>query len=260
MGTRDTGRSIKSVETTTALIDHLREMEGTTITELAEVSGLSTGAVHTHLATLKKIGYVVQNGHEYDLGPELLTLGEYIRNHSELYRASKDQIETLAEETGQCVHLIIEHHGKLYALYERFGPEAVGVEFHDRKREESFHLHSTAAGKSILAHLDERRREEIITTVGLPKETEYTITDREELLDELETIRENGYAVVDEEQIHGIRAVSAPIIGPDRIEGSIAISGPTSRLQGETFTDELPAKVIHATNVCEVNLQTVAMD
>lgn len=257
MGAQNTGRSIKSVELTAEIVDQIREMEGATVTELADRIGVTPGSVHTHLSTLKEIGYVVQNDTEYDLGPELMTLGEYVRNNTPLYRASKEEVEQLAKETGEGVHLVVEHRGELFALYERFGPDAVGVEFHEHKREDSFDLHCTAAGKAILAYMDESRRGEIITTAQLPEQTRHTITDREELVADLETVRERGYASVDEEQVLGVRAVSAPITGRSGIAGSLAISGPTSRLKGERFHEELPERVRHATNVCEVNLQTV---
>lgn len=251
-------RTIKSVETTTKIIEFLRREDGATISRIAEALELAPGTVHTHLSTLKAADYVVQSGGEYRLGYHLLALGESVRNHHELYQAAKDEIESLANETGESIHLIIEHDGRIFALYERFGDEAVGVEFHNRKREQPLtHLHCTAAGKAILSHLSEGRVDEILEQQGLPKLTENTITDREALLDALETVRRRGYAHSDEEQMAGIRAVGAPIGGEhDEPAGAIAVSGPTARLKEATFRESLPENVVQATNICEVNLQT----
>jgi len=261
MSQHDSGRVIQSVQTALNIVDHIRESDGSTVTELAERTGLTPGSVHTHLATLERAGYVVQNGRKYRLGPQFLTLGEHFRNHSELYQASKSRIEELAEGTGECAHLIIEHDGKLFALYERFGSEAVGVELHDRKREQPLnHLHCTAAGKSILAHLPDERIREIVDERGLPENTPKTITDRGELLEELERVRERGFAVADEEQMQGIRAVGAPVTDGEEVAGAIALSGPASRLQGEQFRSEFPELVIQAANICEVNLQTAEVE
>lgn len=257
MNQHDSSRVIKSVETAIAIVERIRESDGSTVTELAEQTGLTPGSVHTHLATLSYAGYVVQHGQEYRLGPQLLTLGEHFRNHSELYQASKNRVEVLAEETSEAAHLVIEHDGKLFALYERFGSDAVGVELHDRKREQPLnHLHCTAAGKSILAHLPEERVQNIIDKSGLPENTPKTITDRGELLTELDRVREQNFAVANEEQMQGIRAVGAPVIDGEEVAGAIALSGPASRLQGERFHSELPELVIQAANICEVNLQT----
>lgn len=253
-------RSIKSVETTTEIIDHIRSAHGAGVTELAESIGLSPGAVHTHLQTLREVGYVVKRGETYDLGPELLTLGEYVRYSSRLYQAGSEQVEALAEEAGEGAHLVTEHQGRLYAVYERFGSDAVGVEYHTRKRQHPFDLHCTAAGKAILAHLDDDRRDEIIADSGLPAQTEHTITSRAELLDDLAAVAERGYATVDEEQILGIRAVGAPILGPDGVAGAITVSGPVSTIRGDRFTDNLPELVKHAEAVCEVNLQAASLE
>ena len=258
MSEQQSGRVIGSVLTTLELVEHIRKLKKTTVTELANRADLSPGAVHTHLSTLKRAGYIVQEGTEYRLGPQFLASGEHVRNYSELYQASKEQIDHLAENSGECAHLIIEHDSKLFALYERFGDKAVGVELHGRKRAEPLnHLHCTAAGKAILAHLPEERVQDVLENGELPENTSETITEPQKLVEELERVRQRGYAVADEEQVQGIRAVGAPVVpADDDVEGAVAISGPTSRLQGERFQDELAKMVMEAANICEVNLQT----
>ncbi len=262
MAESDSPRYIQSVLTTTELLSCIRDSNGATVSQLADRTDLSPGTVHTHLSTLQEAGFIVQDEREYGLGPQFLALGETVRNHSELYQASKQQVNTLAEENGECAHLILEHGGKLFALYERFGSEAVGVKFHDRKREKPInHLHCTAAGKAILAHLPEERVQHILQTGKFPQNTPNSITDPAVLLDELEEVRHRGFAVADEEQMEGIRAVGAPIIeGNDTVAGAIAVSGPSTRLQGEFFRDELPQTVMQAANICEVNLQSINLE
>lgn len=252
-------RKIKSVDTTCRLVKLLRERGEATVSTLAADLDLAPGTVHTHLATLKGHGLVVQGQKGYRLGPRFLTLGEFVRNHSDLYQAAKEEIDDLADESGECVHLLTEHDGRLVPVYERFGENAVAVEYHDRKREEPVkHLHCTAAGKAILAYTPDGRVREIIDEVGLPPNTPQTITDRDTLLDELERIRERGYSIADEEQLQGIRAVGASIRGSDGTAlGAIAVSGPTSRLKGDRFETEVPELVTQTANICEVNYETL---
>lgn len=89
-------------------------------------------------------------------------------------------------------------------------------------------LHNIAAGKAILAHLSEERVEEIIGQHGLEEWTERTITDREALFSELETIREQEYARNDGETFEGFRAVASPILHEGELLGSIVVSGPVT--------------------------------
>lgn len=252
------GRKIQSVDVSCTIIEHLRRVNEATVSEVAEAVDLSPGSAHTHLATLMNHGYVRKSDGAYRLGPEFLTLGEHVRNNDELYRAAKDGIEELAETTGEGTHLIMEHRGRVLVLYEVFGDDAVGERYHARKREESLrHLHCTASGKALLAELPRERAEAILAEQGMERKTENTITDPDELLEELDGVRERGYAIADEEQMIGIRAVGAPIMRSDgRVAGALSVSGPTSRMRDVRIHGELAERVIRTANVAEVNLNT----
>ena len=104
-------RTVKSVENAFEILEYLRDVNEATVSEVAEYSTLSPGSVHTHLTTLKQRGYVVQDGDTYRLGPLLLPLGEHVRNKSRIYRAAEEEVDGLAEETGECAHLVVEHGG-----------------------------------------------------------------------------------------------------------------------------------------------------
>lgn len=70
-------------------------------------------------------------------------------------------------------------------------------------------LHCTGAGKAIFAHTFEAERDAVIEQHGLPKKTERTTTDRDELEDELAEIRETGLSF-DEERVDGIEVLPPP--------------------------------------------------
>lgn len=259
MTTEDAGqRTIGSVDKSLRVLEALRSLDGATLAELAEEVDLSKGALHTHLATLCEHGFVEHRGDSYALGQRFLTFGEYVRNSVPLYRAAKGEVDELAVESGECVHLITEEDGLETILYESFGDRAVGREFFMKNREAmGRHIHYSAAGKSILSQFDDDELDALIDEHGLPEQTEHTITDREEFEAELERVRERGYATNDEEDLLGIRAVGSPILGPDgEVLGALSLSAPASRLQGERFTEELPRVVKEYVNIIEVNLQT----
>lgn len=252
-------RTVKSVENAFEILEYLRDVNEATVSEVAEYSTLSPGSVHTHLTTLKQRGYVVQKGNEYRLGPLLLPLGEHVRNKSRIYRAAKEEVDRLAEKTGECAHLVVKHDGRLVTLYETFGENAVGTEYHTRKREEPIsHHHCTAVGKAILSRLGAERIKEIINRHGMVERTPHTMTTSEKLFEDLEQVREQGYAINDEEQMAGIRAVGAPVTtSGGEVLGAISVSGPTSRLTSEEAENTLAEAVIQASNIAEVNVHTV---
>ena len=262
MSKHEGSRTIAAIDTTCEIIRALQDRKGGSISELADDTDVSLATIHAHLASLKRHGLVKQDHHSYELGPRLLALGEHVRNNSELFKASKEEVDRLATETGECAHLIIQHEDNLYALYERFGENAVGVEFHDRKRERPLHhLHCTAAGKAILAYLPQSEVTDILDSHGMPRRTANTITDRETLFEDLEETRERGFALNHEEQMNALRAVGIPVTSPSgTVLGALAVSGPTARLKGDLFEEELPNKLMRAANVAEVNFQTTVDD
>lgn len=104
--------------------------------------------------------------------------------------------------------------------------------------------------------MDEARRESILADYGLAERTEYTITDESTLREELERIRDRGVAVNDEEQVRGLRAVGAPVIGDGRVEAAVSLSAPVSRLEGARFRTDFPNCVRQAANIVRVKLAT----
>jgi len=231
-------RKIKSLERAYGIIEFLRREDGATLSGIAQRVGLTPGSVHTYLSTLQDMGYVVQTDRGYELGPEFITLGEYVRNHSRLYQAAKSEVDKLADKTEEAVHLIIEHQGQGIALYEQFGDEAVGTDYHRKLRQEPHqHLHCTASGKAILANLPERKVNDILDRRGLEIQTPNTIGNRSALFEELATIRDEGYAVNNEEELLGIVAVGSAIRDSGgNVLGSISVSAPktvTSRTSRE---------------------------
>jgi DNA-binding IclR family transcriptional regulator len=254
-------RTLKTVERAAEIIKALETLDGAGVTELADHLGVSKSSVYHYLATLRKEDFVVKNGDQYELGLQLLLVGEYVRNRNLLYRYGKEEVEALADTTGEYANLFTEEHGKGINLYKVRGSDAVGSGYQTDKLQQPDDLHCTATGKAILAFLPDERVHTILDQHGLPERTANTITDRDALLDELDAVRDQGYAYNDEEEVEGLRAVGAPVI--DRggnVLGSLSVAGPTSRLKGEQFAEQLPEQVQRAANVIEVNINMATHD
>ena len=257
----DGARLLQTVSTTLQIISLLEEHNGATAIELTEELDVSKSAVYSHLTTLADHDFVSKQGKTYQLSFRFLTLGEFVRNESVLYRHGREQVEQLSENTGEYAHLTVEQNGLGVNVYKTRGRDAVGEEFQNERLQKPDFLHYSATGKSILAHLPEERVDAIINEHGLPRRTEQTITDRDALYKELEMVREQGFAYNDGEEVRGIRAVGAPILTKDQtVLGAVSVSGPRSRVGGKRYESELPSTVKSAANVIEVNLNTAMTD
>jgi DNA-binding IclR family transcriptional regulator len=248
--------SVNAVRTTLRILEALKESGGAGITELAKETGVSKGTVHNHLTTLEHEDYVVKaEDDRYELGFRFLDLAHHTKQRVGIYDLVKQEIDKLAEKSGEMALYTQEEHGMGVCLYRMLGEDAVETPLYIGHRDE---LHHTAVGKAILAHLPRERVESIIEHRGLPRYTEDTITDPDELFEELEEIRERGFAFNREETIPGLVGVGAPITDQNGgVAGAISIIGPTSRMDEDRFCGELPDMITRSVNVIEINATSV---
>lgn len=248
----ETPITVDAVETSLNIINSIQTLENPGITDLATELGLPKSTVFNHVKTLKKNNYIVGDAEDgYRLGLKFLDHGIQARKNLEVFEPSSPVMEQLAEETGLAIWLAVEEYGEVVCIRKELGERAVPTRGEIGRR---LHMHSSSLGKAILAHLPAERVDSIIDSNGLPKRTENTITDPEELWDELETIRDQEYAQNDGESTKGLRAVASPIFSDSDICGAICVAGTRSHIDGEYFESELPARVRDAADEIELNL------
>lgn len=253
MASPDASRTVDAVQTACDVIDALQALDGAGVTELATHLGRSKGTVHSHLSTLKENEYVIKDGDTYRVSLRFMDVAEYAKDRLRITDIVTEELEELAAETGEIAQFAVEEHGRAVYIEKAMGDNAVQTASRVGMRE---NLHCLALGKAILAHLPNERVEQIVADHGLPAQTAATITDEDELFDELEAIRDRGYAFDNEEKIQGLRCVAAPVSSATgNVIGAISISGPSSRIHDERFREEIPQLVTRAANIIEINAQ-----
>ncbi|WP_459194087.1 IclR family transcriptional regulator [Halosimplex sp. J119] len=245
----DSGDLVKSVERAFAVVDVLRSEGTVRIDDVASTLDIPTSTAHVHLKTLESVGYVVRDSDGYRLSCRFLRDGVAVRDRKTVYRATRSEIDDLAEQTGEVANLGVEENGQRILLYQAEGTEAV---YDNAPVGEYTNMHWTALGKAILAHLPESYVDQIVEAYGLPGAREATITDRDRLDEELARILDRNYALEDEERREGIRSLASPIVVDDTVVGAISISGPKERLDDDRIADELLPQLRNAVNVVEV--------
>lgn len=102
-------------------------------------------------------------------------------------------------------------------------------------------MHCTSVGKAILASLPANEVVEILQRKGMPKHTDKTITDKDLFLEELNQVRQKGYALDLEENETGITCIAVPIYDHlGTVAGAVSISGPTLRMTNERLEQLKP--------------------
>lgn len=244
--------TLQTVETTFEIIDFIQEHDGARVTEIAEGTGFSKSTVHRHLSTLKEMGHVVTDDDLNEIGLTFLSLGMYAKRKKKSYVMAAEKVEELAEDTNERVYFMVEENGQAIIVHYEVGKQGVQT---DPEIGDRIPLHSTAAGKAILANLPAEKRDRIIETSGLPAQTEQTITEEGTLREELESIRRREYSYNREENTAGLYAVGVPINDIDgRVIGALSISGPRKRMQKKGFTEDLPMLLLGTANEIEINI------
>ncbi|MFP8890574.1 IclR family transcriptional regulator [Natrialbaceae archaeon A-CW2] len=243
---------IKSVETSISIIESLKQKKTAQVSEIAEATGGSKGNVSKHLNTLAKHNFVTKTENGYELGLRYLDLGGFVREKLPESRVIKPKVLELAAETGEVAQFSVESSGKSVVVYRESGQQGVSTRTRVGRH---LPLHQVASGKAMLAHMPEKRVDEIIETHGLEAATENTITEREALFNELEEVRQRGYATNDAESTKGLYAIAAPIRTSDnQLIGACSISGPSHRMRGGNNIDQTSEILLSFVNEIELNL------
>lgn len=195
-----------------------------TLNEITEELGYSKSTVHSMLSTFAAKGYIekTESG-TYALGAKFIPKTQSVLVNVQLRDRAAPLLRKLSDDTGESVYLTTLY-GNLslyiYAIetsHRLMARSAVGDEVP---------LHCTAVGKAILAFLPQKRQEQIINEVGLPRYTENTITDRETLMEELKQTRERGFSIDNQEHEKDMYCLGAPILNEKgEVIGSCSVSG-----------------------------------
>ncbi|KTG07753.1 transcriptional regulator [Haloprofundus marisrubri] len=244
--------TVQAVRTMFDIVEYVAERDGVTITEVATDLGYAKSTIHRHFSTLHELGYIVETPTGYQVGLRFLEVGHTARVRQRGHRMVKEKVENIAAETGERAQFIVEEHGEGVYIHRAFGERAVRTDPGIGSR---IPLHATSAGKAILASMDEKRSAELIEAINFDPITEFTITDSEQLYDELEAIRERGYSFNRQENLNGLHAVGVAVSGPDgEVIGALSVSGPSHRMQGTWFEEELPKLLLGTANELELNI------
>jgi DNA-binding IclR family transcriptional regulator len=244
-------RENQSIGKAVALLRLVAERpEGTTVTELARLAGMSRVTASRMLGTLASNGMLYRREDEsYVLGPEVARLGRRAGNDDILLAEARGRLEQVLADCNETVTLtLVRPSGKLETILQLDPARVVmtnwvGVDYP---------LHVSSAGKVFLAHTEPAERGALLPR-RLTRFTPHTITSRRELDEQLGWIQESGWAENNEEYELGLSAVSVPLYAGDgdgALAGTVDLSAPTGRL-----TEDVRQRVVE---VLKATAETIA--
>lgn len=220
---------VKSAVRTVLLLEHFAARPG--LHSLADIQNdlsLPKSSLYMLLRTLVNLGWVETDatGTRYGIGVRALLVGSSYIDGDEVVAAARPTLDRLSDDTTETIHLARMDGTSVVYLATRQSQHYLRPFTRVGRR---LPVHSTALGKALLAtHTDEEVRR--LLPRRLEAVTEHTITDREQLVEELALVREQGYAVDREENTLGLRCfgVAVPYRTPAR--DAVSCSVPVARL------------------------------
>lgn len=201
------------------------------VREAATKLKIAKSSAHDLMSSLAKLGLLNKTeGNRYRLGWRLVTLSETLLATTELRKEARPVLEDLAARYQETIHLAVLDDTQAVYADKLEGRQAVRVELTSLGAR--LYAHCSALGKVLLAYSSEEEVKRIIKTAGLPRFTENTITDEQELLENLVKIRKQGYAYDMEEILPDLCCVAAPIYDHrGQVIAAISMSIPAYRFR-----------------------------
>jgi IclR family transcriptional regulator, KDG regulon repressor len=232
MNTEEKGQ-VKSVLRTFTLLECIAQNPHMGISELARETGIAKSTVFRFLQTLKDLGYIqpLAGDEGFLLTIKLFQLGSHALEYQDLLKLAQPFMERLSDLTHETVHLAVRDEAKIIYIAKidsRFSLQmrsAIG---------RTAPLHCTGIGKVLSAWEPVDRLDRIMKDYDWTPYTEKTLTNRTIFLEEMERIREAGYAEDREEHEDRIYCIAVPIRNhTGSVIAGISVSQPRFRIDEE---------------------------
>ena len=194
--------------------------DGMGVSDLAKKLKMAKSTVHGMTSALEELGAAMRDPltKKYKLGFALLEIGRSAFSQIDLQSSARPVTEELMEKTQTSVFLGILNWDQVTILDMVESRRDLNI---TAPVGSSIPLFAGAVGKVLLASMAGDQAAKMVRSKGLPRFTDNSIVDTDLYFDELEHVRQKGYAVDDEEYILGVRAVASPLVGLGQLRSAI---------------------------------------
>lgn len=216
------------------------EPRGASAAEISRRADLPFSTTYRLLGSLTRDGFVdyEPDGRRYHLGLRIFQLGQAVSSHHGFAGTALPILRRVTEQTGEATILSVRDGIHHLTVNKVDGPQTFRV-----TSDPGFlgALHTTSVGKALVAFAEDEDRERLLEELPLEPLTSLSITDRDAFRAEIEKVRRQGYAVMDEENELGMRAVAVPVFNSQGIAfASLATAVPVFRMSLEALVALVP--------------------
>jgi IclR family transcriptional regulator, pca regulon regulatory protein len=202
------GAFVQSLERGLLVIRALNAPEPQALSEVARATSISRAAARRFLLTLEQLGYVRQTGGRFALTPRVLELGYAYLSSLTLPEVAQPHLQGLVEQVQESSSVSVLDGDDVVYVARVPTRRIMSVTISVGTR---FPAYATSMGRVLLAGLPDDEVDAKLARADLRKLTARTITSVDDLREEIERVRRQGYAIVDEELEAGLRSIAAPV-------------------------------------------------
>ncbi|MPY80968.1 MAG: helix-turn-helix domain-containing protein [Actinophytocola sp.] len=188
-----------------AFADHTSALS---LSEVAEITGLSRPTVRRMLLTLTRMGYVRCDGRGFALTPRVLNLGYAYLSSLNVTDVAQPYMEQLVEHTRESSSMAILDDTEIVYIARVPTKRIMSIMLAIGTRLPAY---ATSMGRVLLADLSEQDLDRYFARVEPRRLTPRTVTDEHQLRTILKEVSERGWALVDQELEDGVRSIAAPV-------------------------------------------------
>jgi len=202
------GAFVQSLERGLLVIRALNAPEPRALSDVARATSISRAAARRFLLTLEQLGYVRQTSGRFALTPRVLELGYAYLSSLTLPEVAQPHLQRLVEQVQESSSVSVLDGDDVVYVARVPTRRIMSVTISVGTR---FPAYATSMGRVLLAGLPDDEVDATLARADLRELTARTITSVDDLRDEIERVRRQGYAIVDEELEAGLRSIAAPV-------------------------------------------------
>lgn len=219
-----------------------RKNSSMTLSDVAKRNGISRASARRFLLTLEHLGYVDQKGREFRLTAKVLELGGAFLETFDTVELITPYLEKVCFELKEaCSASILDGEDIVYIARIRAGSTPLNLQVGER-----LPAYATSAGRVLLAALPSDLLDNILDDLEFEQLTPYTINNRHDLLAEIARVKNQNYAIVEQELTLGLSSLAVPVFNRNgKAVLCINISLHSSRFKLDEIVDKY-VPVLHA--------------
>jgi IclR family transcriptional regulator, pca regulon regulatory protein len=226
-----------------------------TLSDVAKVTGLARAAARRFVLTLVELGYMRADGRLFRLSPRVLELGRPYLTTLTLAEVAAPHLHDFVDDVSESSSVATLDDDEIVYVAHVTAKRIMSVSVPVGTRDPAF---ATSLGRALLAGLTDGALSTMLDEIRLPRITDVTIVEPPALLAELQRIRQQGWALVDQELEEGLRALAVPLHGEHGdVIASVNVAVHASRWTIERIHGELLPRLLAVASEIERDLRAI---